>query len=222
MISLDLGLCVQATLTTRRFGRRFLDRCAPYRQGMHVERLGLFGGTFDPPHNGHVAAVKAARDTGFFDRIIVTVANDPYNKSIGRSISPAPVRLAMAHVAFDDLHGVEVSDQEICRGGTTFTIDTVRELLTDANSVELLVGADAANSLASWHQSDELCGLVRVGIFPRGPERIEVDSRWSWRVIPMEPVDLSSTYVRDQLDLGHEFDHLIPSGVISLFRSAHR
>ena len=189
---------------------------------MRIERLGIFGGTFDPPHNGHVAAVNAARNSGFFDRIIVTVANDPYNKTSDRSISPAPVRLAMAHAAFEDLQSVEVSDQEIRRGGPTFTIDTVRDVLTDSNTVDLLVGADAANSLASWHEADELCRLVRVGVFPRGSERIEVDSHWTWRVIPMEPVDLSSTYVRDQLAAGHEFDRLIPAGVISLYRAAHR
>ncbi len=75
---------------------------------MRDRHLGLFGGTFDPPHLGHVAALRAASSSGRFDRVVVTVAGQPYRK--GLDVLPADVRLAMAHAAFDDIALVEVSD----------------------------------------------------------------------------------------------------------------
>ncbi|MEI6710544.1 MAG: adenylyltransferase/cytidyltransferase family protein, partial [Actinomycetota bacterium] len=95
---------------------------------MQRSRLGLFGGTFDPPHLGHVAALEAAISTDRFDRILVTVAGDPYRKSLEHSVSPSPLRLAMARAAFAHLPLVEVSSIEIDRSGPSYTIDTVRAL----------------------------------------------------------------------------------------------
>jgi len=106
---------------------------------VHVRRIGLFGGTFDPPHFGHVAALEAAAATGLFDLIEVTVAGDPYVKSAENDVRSADVRLAMAKAAFDDLDLVQVSDLEIVRTGPSYTIDTVRELLKGADDVDLIV-----------------------------------------------------------------------------------
>jgi nicotinate-nucleotide adenylyltransferase len=103
-----------------------------------VRRLGLFGGTFDPPHFGHVAALDAAARCGRFDQLLVTVAGDPYLKNA--DVRPAAVRLAMAHAAFDHLALVEVSDLEIRRLGPSYTVDTVRELLEGVDAVDLIVG----------------------------------------------------------------------------------
>ncbi len=105
----------------------------------------------------------------------------------------------MAEAAFGDLDLVEVSDREIRRDGPSYTIDSVRELLVDWDEVDLIVGADLAEQLDSWHEADQLRTLVRVGVVPRPGAKTIVPDGWVSYEIPMDPVDLSSSYVR-QLD----------------------
>ena len=185
---------------------------------MKVRRLGLFGGTFDPPHLGHVAALRAAGKSGRFDRIEVTVAGDPYLKNV--DVSPSAIRLAMACAAFDGLPFVVVSDLEIRREGPSYTIDTVRELLFEADDVDLIVGADLVSQLASWHEAAHLRKLVVVGIVPRPKSVIVPPDFWQCYEIPMEPVDLSSTFIRDQLSQHADLGQFLPANVIPLFEGA--
>lgn len=185
---------------------------------MKDRRVGLFGGTFDPPHFGHVAALEAAARTGRFDRLIVTVAGDPYFKN--DHVDPAGLRLAMAHAAFDELALVEVSDVEIRREGPSYTLDTVREFLRDADAVDLIVGADLATQLVHWKGADELRELVDVGIVPRPGAQSAAPEGWRWYEIPMTPVDLSSTYVRHLPTTTEDLEKYLPRGVIPLFEEA--
>jgi nicotinate-nucleotide adenylyltransferase len=162
-----------------------------------LHRLGLFGGTFDPPHNGHVAALRAAAATGRFDVIEVTVAGDPYRKSAIGLVHSTSARLAMAMAAFDRLDLVRVSDREINRPGPSYTIDTVEELLKEFDRVDVLIGADLAPQLPSWHRADELRQLVAVGIIPRPGTPLAAPGGWNCYEISMPPVDLSSTFLRE-------------------------
>jgi nicotinate-nucleotide adenylyltransferase len=185
---------------------------------MGVHRLGLFGGTFDPPHMGHVAALEAAAKSGRFDAITVTVAGDPYFKPSG--VDPAALRLAMAHAAFDDLPLVQVSDLEIRRKGPSYTIDTVRELLEDADALDLIVGADLAAQLDQWHGADALRELVRVAIVPRPGSSSSAPEGWRCYEIDMQPVDLSSTFIREMDPRAKNLFDFIPASVIPLFEEA--
>jgi nicotinate-nucleotide adenylyltransferase len=180
--------------------------------------LGLFGGTFDPPHVGHVAALQAASASGRFDRIVVTVAGDPYMKS--PRVDAAQQRLAMAHAAFDDIPLVEVSDLEILRSGPSYTIDTVRELLVRAEAIDLIVGADLASQLDTWHDAEALRELVDVAIVPRPGASISSLEGWRWYEIAMQPVDLSSTFIRDMSLSDVDLKKYLPAGVIPLFLRA--
>jgi nicotinate-nucleotide adenylyltransferase len=186
---------------------------------VNVRRIGLFGGTFDPPHFGHVAALEAAAQSGRYDLIEVTVAGDPYLKSLDGDVHDAALRLAMARAAFGDLDLVEVSDREIRRDGPSYTIDTVRELLSDCDAVDLIVGADLAEQLTKWHQADELRTLVRVGVVPRPGARTVVPDGWVSYEVPMDPVDLSSSYVRGLEPTSSNLRHFVPESVIPLFQS---
>ncbi len=185
---------------------------------MLLRRLGLFGGTFDPPHNGHVAALCAAAATGRFDRIEVTVAGDPYRKSAVGPVHSAALRLAMARAAFDRLDLVRVSDREITRPGPSYTIDTVCELLEEARDVDVLIGADLAPQLPSWHRADELRELVTVGIIPRPGTPLAAPEGWRSYEIAMAPVDLSSTFLRETpLDLA-VMKLFMPEEVIAIYQ----
>ena len=185
---------------------------------MKVRRLGLFGGTFDPPHLGHVAALSAAAATGRFERLVVTVAGDPYLK--GPGVLDSKERLAMAHAAFDDLPLVEVSDLELRRAGPSYTIETVRELLTEADDVDLIVGADLATQLDRWREAERLRELVEVGVVPRPGSLQPPPPQWRTYLIPMEPVDLSSTFVRELPPGTDDLRNILPVRVIPLFERA--
>lgn len=189
---------------------------------MVTNRLGLFGGTFDPPHVGHVAALSAAWRSGQFDQLLVTVAGDPYQKSSTQRVASATNRLAMAHAAFDDLDGVEVSDRELVRGGPSRTIDTVRELVDDGWSVELLLGADAAATLDTWFDSDSLASLATVGVFPRQGVVVRLGSRWRFKIFNMDPVDLSSTEIRALSPEAVVKLGVLPAEVVTIFLETSR
>jgi nicotinate-nucleotide adenylyltransferase len=177
-------------------------------------RRGLFGGTFDPPHLGHVAAANAARDSLGLDELVVTVAADPQHRD--PPIAPAQLRLEMAQAAFADLDRVVVSDLELRRSGPTYTIDTVEALVAQDPDAELVLiaGADAAAGLDSWHRAGDLAALVTVGIVPRPGERHLEPSGFRVRHVAMDPVDLSSTEVRAALARGDDPAGLVPAGVV--------
>lgn len=184
---------------------------------MQRSRLGLFGGTFDPPHLGHLAALEAALATKRFDRVIVTVAGDPYRKSLEHEVSPAALRLAMAHAAFDQLDQVEVSSMEVDRPGPSYTIDTVRALSPEASSIDLIMGADLLASLPTWTEADELRTLVSVGVVPRPGEPMKPPAGWRCYEIPMDPVDLSSSFIRGEGQNSLDLAKFLPSAVIPLY-----
>jgi nicotinate-nucleotide adenylyltransferase len=184
-----------------------------------TRRLGLFGGTFDPPHFGHVAALRAANATNRFDLIVVAVAGDPYLKSARPALRPAALRLKMAEAAFGSLDFVEVSDREIRRVGPSYTIDTVRELLAEADEVDLIIGADLLRQLDTWHDAAALRELVRVGVVPRPGTATIVPSGWDGYEIPMDPVDLSSSFIREAAPDAKILRKFIPEAVIPIYAS---
>ena len=184
---------------------------------MTARRLGLFGGTFDPPHFGHVAALEAAARTGNFSRIEVTVAGDPYLKHDGTLLHDAGQRLAMARAAFEGLALVEVSDREIRRPGPSYTIDTVRELLEVAGDVDVIVGADLLAQIDSWHDAATLQTLVRLGVVPRPGGAGTAPDGWRSYEITMDPVDLSSTFIRAITPEQHNLRKFLPEAVIPLY-----
>jgi nicotinate-nucleotide adenylyltransferase len=126
----------------------------------------------------------------------------------------------MAHAAFDGLDLVEVSDREIEREGPSYTIDTVRELLTSADQVDVIVGADLAQQLDSWHDASTLRTLVRVGVVPRPGGSSRVPNGWESYVIAMDPVDLSSSFIREVTPTPENLRKFLPEAVIPLYESA--
>src|SRR5688572_4243255 len=91
-------------------------------------RIGVFGGTFDPPHVGHLVTAVNVRHELQLDVVLLVVANDPWQKSGDRRVTPAADRLAMVEAAVGEVEGLEVSDIEVRRGGTSYTADTLAAL----------------------------------------------------------------------------------------------
>ncbi len=122
----------------------------------HVQRLGVFGGAFDPPHLAHVALVEAAVAQLQLDQVRVLPTGQAWHKP--RNLSDAEHRLAMTRLAFADVPQVVVDEREILRTGPSYTVDTLHELQTEYPQAQLylLLGDDQRRSLSSWHQIGEI------------------------------------------------------------------
>ena len=178
----------------------------------------MFGGTFDPPHVGHLVTAVDVRHRGGFDEVVLMVANDPWQKRGTREITAAPLRWEMATAAVAGHVGLVASDLEIGRGGPTYTVDTVEEMLADDEvEVSLVLGADAAAGLDSWHRADDLAALVDLVVVRRpGHDAPSVGSRWRTTTVDVPAIDVSSTEVRRRCAAGEPIDFLVPDSVRSV------
>ncbi|MEJ6511097.1 MAG: nicotinate-nucleotide adenylyltransferase [Actinomycetota bacterium] len=184
--------------------------------------LGILGGTFDPPHIGHIAAAKAVFDALLLERVVLMVANMPWQKVGHRPLSAPEDRLAMTRAAVTGTDGLETSDLEIRRGGPTYTIDSLEELHLSNPDTDLflILGADAAAGLDSWHRWSELPGLATLVIVERdGETRAEASPEWSIERVTMPRVDISSTELRSAAARGATLSPFVPESVIAEIES---
>jgi nicotinate-nucleotide adenylyltransferase len=181
-------------------------------------RLGVFGGTFDPPHVGHLVTAVNVRHELALDRLLLVVANDPWQKSGSRHLSPAADRLAMVQAAIADVDGVEASAIEIERGGTSYTADTLLALHDTHPGAELflVLGSDAAAGLLSWERVDEVRALATVVVVTRpGAEDGVPPPGWRWEKVETPRLEVSSTDLRARVVDGRPLDYLLTPAVIS-------
>jgi nicotinate-nucleotide adenylyltransferase len=186
------------------------------------ERIGIFGGTFDPPHNGHLAAARAAIASLRLDRLLLVVANDPWQKSGRREISDADDRFALTQSLAEGIPGAEASRLEIDRGGPSYSVVTAEEVTTQVTQagqpppeLYLVIGADLVPELESWQRPNDLRRLVTLAVVTRphiGKEAVPKGWRAVWVVGPA--VDVSSSAVRDRLRAGASIQGLVPEDVI--------
>jgi len=187
-------------------------------------RIGVFGGTFDPPHRGHLAVAEAARDRLGLDRVLLVVAGDPWQKSPLRQVSPAQDRLAMVAALLHDADGqalphLEVSDIEIRRGGPSYTITTLRELanLEPGAELYLIIGRDLVEGFPTWHEASEIERVATVVVVDRPGHAVVV--RPGWRTLAIDEVDVSSSDVRDRLRAGRDVQGDVPPAVVAEIQS---
>ena len=168
------------------------------------ERLGVFGGTFDPPHIGHLAAAEAARWELALDRVLFVVSNVPWQKVTEQPVSSAADRLALVRAAVADLEGFEVSTLEIDRGGDSSTAETLTALAGESRELFLVVGSDLADSLDTWRHPAVIRSLATVAVVARlgatGPG--VPPGEWNWIAVEGPGIEVSSTHVRRWLAEG--------------------
>ena len=184
--------------------------------------VGLFGGTFNPPHRGHIAAAGAAREALGLDRLILMPAGLPPHKVLP-SETPAPEhRLAMTTICAQALGGgAEAWDWEL-DGRVHYTADTLARLRAafPEDALTLLVGADMFLTLTRWKRPEDIFALCRVGVFARRRGQNEALERhgealtrdWGARIdiIPLEAVEISSSALRGVLASGGGEHYLAP------------
>lgn len=190
-------------------------------------RLGIFGGTFDPVHVGHLVAAVNARHALSLDRVLLVVANEPWQKVAERPVTPALDRLAMVDAAVAGHVGLEASAMEIERGGPSYTADTVDEVRRRYPGAELflLIGADVVDGLDTWERLDDIRAAVTlVAVNRPGAETVELGEDgplkgWNACSIEVPDLEISSTDLRDRARTGRPLDYLVPEPAIRVIRA---
>jgi nicotinate-nucleotide adenylyltransferase len=184
-----------------------------------AERLGIFGGTFDPPHVGHLVTAVNVRHELQLDRVLLVVNDIPWQKAGQRAISPADDRLAMVEAAVGDVDGLEASRIEIDAGGPSYTADTLRVLEERLAAPDLFVilGADAAAGLLTWERAEEVRASATVVVVERPgvPPTAPVEG-WRWIAVEVPRVEVSSTDLRARAVDGRPLDYLVTHEVVEL------
>ena len=185
-----------------------------------LRRIGLLGGTFDPPHHGHLEVARTALVALELDVVMLVVANDPWQKTAGgQAVTPAEVRLAMVRAAADGMSRVEVDDLEIRRGGPSYTADTVAKYTERGPDDHLfvLVGSDIAPGLDAWERPDEIRGHATIVVMDRpGHVGERPPSGWDYMVLEGTFPDLTGTDLRAIVEAGGTAAEAVPEVVARL------
>ena len=186
-------------------------------------KIGLLGGTFDPPHHGHLQAASAAKAQVGLDEVWFVVAHDPWQKSSMRTVTPAPTRLALVQAAIDGCDGFVADDREIRRGGPTYTADTLAEICDQHRDVELflIVGQDTAQLIGStWHHPEDVFALSTLIVVTRRGDSFDSSRVPSQSImVEMTPVDVSSSDIRNAVREERSIDSFTTPGVRALIES---
>lgn len=187
-------------------------------------RIGILGGSFDPPHLGHLAAAEAAARQLALDQVrVVPAAQAPLRESGPRA--SAEDRLGLLRLAFAGLTLAEVDDREVRRGGVSYSVDTARELAAEHPGDEFfwILGADQLSRLHRWRDAAELCRLVRFAVLARDGQSGQVDPSLATlaRVerLRAPEVAVSSTQVRLDLAAGRDVGKSLPPAVAAAIQA---
>jgi len=179
-----------------------------------TERLGVFGGTFDPIHVGHLVAAVDTRAQLQLDRVLFVVAGDPWQKR-GRVVAGARDRLAMVEAAIADIDGLEASSIEIEREGASVTADTLEALARPDRALFLLLGADAVANMPTWRRLDDTRDLATIVVVERAGEHAEPPGPgWCVEHVAIPRLDISSSEIRARLAQGRPIDGLVPPATV--------
>jgi len=179
-------------------------------------RIGLFGGTFDPPHVGHLVTAVNVRHALNLDIVILMVANDPWQKSGARDVTTAEDRFAMVEAAVSVVDGVVAGRDEIDRGGPSYTADTLMALAEKHPDAELftIVGDDAAAGLTSWTRVDQVAEYSQLVVVDRPGVAVGLPKEFDWLRVESPRLEVSSTDLRSRFSDGRPLDYLVTEPVL--------
>ena len=187
-------------------------------QPARSRRIGLFGGTFDPPHVGHLVTAINVAHVLELDEVVLMVANVPWQKDGTRKITPAEERYEMVSAAVASVPGLTPGHQEIDLGGNSYTADTLRALAEEYPDAELftIVGDDAAAGLHSWARSDEVIERSQLVVVDRPGAPVVLDSDVDWIRVEVPRLEVSSTDLRSRFCDGRPLDFLITEATLEV------
>jgi len=184
-------------------------------------KLGLFGGSFDPVHLGHLLVAQAAIEELGLDRLyFIPAAQSPFKP--GSQPAPAPVRLPLLRLALAGKTNCEIDRQETQRGGVSYTIETLRDYAKRFPKAELfyLIGADNAAKLNEWREAAKLAKLAEFVALPRpGGAKATFPPPFRGRTLKGFPLAVSSSEIRARVKAGLPIEPLVPSAVAEAIRA---
>ena len=183
---------------------------------MNAPRIGIFGGSFDPVHNAHVALAGVALRELRLDELLWVPAGQPWQKQ--RHITPAADREAMVRLAIEGEPRFTLSRIELERSGPSFTVDTVRDLRAARPDAQwfLVIGQDQYAGFHTWHGWQDLLGLVTLAIADRPDAKHSVDPQVlavPHAAVALPMMDVSSTDIRARVEHGQGINDLVPAAV---------
>ena len=185
-------------------------------------RIGVMGGTFDPIHHGHLVAASEVATSLHLDEVVFVPTGMPYQKQV---VTPSEHRYLMTVIATASNPGFTVSRVDIDRGGTTYTIDTLRDLRRERPDSELffISGADAVAQILEWKDAEELFSLAHFVAVTRPGHRLSVSGLPAAGVSLLEvpALAISSTDCRSRVNRGFPVWYLVPDGVVQYISKHH-
>ena len=183
-------------------------------------RLGVFGGTFDPPHIGHLTIAIELLETNSLDEVIWVPVSHPPHK-LNNDITPPGLRIEMVKAATEGFDGHMVSDIEIIRGGPSYTVDTLRNLCLEYPKADLLLilGADQFSEFFKWKDPKEIARLAHLCVLTRegqNPHYIDPGVDVEWTSIQVARIDISSSEIRRCIREGEPFRHFLSNKVVEI------
>ncbi len=181
-------------------------------------RVGVFGGTFDPPHVGHLVTAVNVHHALALDVVLMMVANIPWQKDGTRDITPAQDRLAMVAAAVEPVPGLIPGHQELALGGNSYTADTLAALAEEYPGATLftIVGDDAAANLHTWERSDEVVSRSELVVVDRPGAPVVLDPSVDWIRVEVPRLDVSSTDLRARFIDGRPLDYLLTDATLDV------
>jgi nicotinate-nucleotide adenylyltransferase len=186
-----------------------------------VEHIGLFGGSFDPIHLGHLLVAQAAREELNLTRLFfIPAAQSPFKPD--QPPTPAKERLRLLRLALAGQPWCELDEQEIQRGGVSYTVDTLRDYARRFPQAQLyyLIGADHVAQLPKWRNAEELARLAQFVALPRpGQDETPFPAPFRGRTLKGFPVGISASEIRARVKQGLCIEHLVPAAVAEAVRN---
>jgi len=186
-----------------------------------MERIGLFGGSFNPVHLGHLLVAQAAREEINLSRVVfIPAAQSPFKP--GAELAPPNERLRLLRLALGGQPWCEVDEQEIRRGGVSYSIDTVRAYVLRFPKAQLfyLIGADHVSFLPKWRDANELAELMEFVVIPRPGEPLgSFPKPFRGRPLSGFPLGVSASQIRKRVRAGLSIDWLVPAAAAEAIRN---
>jgi len=189
--------------------------------------IGILGGTFDPVHNGHLAAARQLLGVADLDKVWLMPNATPPHRTAA-PVAPAEDRMRMVELAVAGHDRLLASRTEVDRGGISYTIDTIRQLARDypGQRFTLLIGSDAALQIRSWHDADALLDEGNFVIFNRPETALAPQTLHELgfaparsRIVHLDTPAIAAHQVRDRLARGAPIDDLVPAAVADYIRT---
>tara|TARA_B100000131_G_scaffold320806_1_gene369877 strand:- start:906 stop:1493 length:588 start_codon:yes stop_codon:yes gene_type:complete len=179
-------------------------------------KIGVFGGSFDPPHLGHICVAQFVADKRQLDQVLFVVANVQWQKAAEKEMLEPSHRLAMVELAVEESEIFCASSLEIERGGDSVTLETLETLhaIDPKARYELIIGVDNATTLSTWRRSEELEKYAEIIVVGRpGFQFEDVEKEFDFVMLDGPRIDTSSAEIRSAVKMERDIDHLVPKSV---------